>query len=217
MKPNWHREAVGGLWDEIGKLQLDFLVAHGLQPEHFFIDVGCGCLRGGVRFIEYLQSGHYFGLDNSHDLLEKGRDEIRRHDLIHKKATLVRSENFDFSVLGQLFDFGLAHSLFTHLHINSIMSCLLKVQKVLVPGGRLYATFFENKDGRYNLEPILHPSVDNIELETHFDRDPYHYSFETFEWICEGTSLDASYIGAWSHPRNQMMMVFTKRGSVPGQ
>jgi len=27
-----HRELVGGLWDEVGRLQLDFLVREGLQP-----------------------------------------------------------------------------------------------------------------------------------------------------------------------------------------
>ncbi len=27
-----HRHAVGGMWDEIGRLQFDFLVARGLRP-----------------------------------------------------------------------------------------------------------------------------------------------------------------------------------------
>ena len=30
-----HRAYVGGLWDEIGNLQFEFLVAKGLRPEHF--------------------------------------------------------------------------------------------------------------------------------------------------------------------------------------
>jgi ubiquinone/menaquinone biosynthesis C-methylase UbiE len=213
MKQNWHREAVGGLWDEIGQLQLDFLVAEGLRPEHFFIDVGCGCLRGGVRFVDYLQSGHYFGLDSNQELLDKGREELRRANLTHKKVTLLRSESFDFAALGRPFDFGLAQSLFTHLAMNSIMSCLLRMEKALVPGGRFYATFFENKQGKNDLNPISHPSIDNIGLETYFDRDPYHYDFETFEWICDGTLLDPEYIGDWHHPRNQMMLVFKRRKS----
>ncbi|HEY7982454.1 MAG TPA: hypothetical protein VID19_13355, partial [Candidatus Eremiobacteraceae bacterium] len=37
-----HRAYVGGIWEEIGKLQFDFLVAHGLRPEHHLVDVGCG-------------------------------------------------------------------------------------------------------------------------------------------------------------------------------
>ena len=46
-----HREQVGGLWDEIGALQIDFLRAQGLRPGDTLLDVGCGCLRGGVHFV----------------------------------------------------------------------------------------------------------------------------------------------------------------------
>ena len=37
-----HRAAVGGLWDELGRLQCDFMISAGLLPDHQFIDVGCG-------------------------------------------------------------------------------------------------------------------------------------------------------------------------------
>jgi hypothetical protein len=39
-----HQSVIGGLWDEVGQLQHDFLVAHGLQPTHRLLDVGCGSL-----------------------------------------------------------------------------------------------------------------------------------------------------------------------------
>lgn len=42
-----HRIAVGGMWDEIGKLQFEFMVKQGLKPHHKFLDIGCGSLRGG--------------------------------------------------------------------------------------------------------------------------------------------------------------------------
>jgi hypothetical protein len=41
-----HRDVVGGMWDDIGKLQFDFLCDHGLRPSCRLIDIGCGCLRG---------------------------------------------------------------------------------------------------------------------------------------------------------------------------
>src|SRR5262245_17052197 len=71
-----HRDFVGGLWDEIGRLQFDFLVAHGLKPEHKLVDVGCGALRGGVHFIRYLKPGHYFGLDLNASLIKAGEREL---------------------------------------------------------------------------------------------------------------------------------------------
>jgi hypothetical protein len=40
-----YREVVAGLWDEIGSLQFQLLIDHGLQPHHTLLDIGCGSLR----------------------------------------------------------------------------------------------------------------------------------------------------------------------------
>ena len=78
-KSEWHREEVGGLWDKIGKLQFNFLKKMGLKPEYYFLDVACGSLRGGIHFIDYLESGHYFGIDKDKELLEAGKNfELRK-------------------------------------------------------------------------------------------------------------------------------------------
>ena len=58
-----HRELVGGLWEELGVLQFEFLVKRGLKPHHRLLDVGCGALRGGVHFVRYLDPGCYHGID----------------------------------------------------------------------------------------------------------------------------------------------------------
>ena len=41
-----HRAFVGGLWEEVGQLQFEFLRAQGLLPEHKLVDVGCRAMRG---------------------------------------------------------------------------------------------------------------------------------------------------------------------------
>ena len=210
LEANWHRDAVGGMWDEIGKLQFDFLRMQGLRPEHHFLDVGCGSLRGGVHFVRYLDSGNYYAIDINPHLLDAGRIELERHDLAHKELTLVQMENFDFQSLNQEFDYALAQSVFTHLSLNSIIRCIINIEKVLVQRGRFYATFFENSRGKFNLEPITYPNVDIPNLTTYSDKDPYHYDFKVFEWICEETSLRVDYIGNWNHPRDQKIMAFTK-------
>ena len=46
-----HRAYVGGLWEALGSLQFKFMIDRGLEPQHVLLDVGCGTLRGGVRFI----------------------------------------------------------------------------------------------------------------------------------------------------------------------
>jgi hypothetical protein len=45
-----YKEAIGGEWDKLGKIQLERLVMHGMQPHHMLLDMGCGSLRGG-RFL----------------------------------------------------------------------------------------------------------------------------------------------------------------------
>jgi len=67
-----HRAWVGGMWDELGQLQLDFMMQNGLQPSHNLLDVGCGSMRGGVRFVEYLDVGNYCGIDINESLISAG-------------------------------------------------------------------------------------------------------------------------------------------------
>lgn len=208
--PQWYKVAVGGKWEEMGRLQFDFLVEQGLKPESYLLDIGCGSLRGGIHFIRYLQPGHYFGIDMDKALLDAGRGELKRNNLLHKNPVLVQMGNFDLRSLNQGFDFALAQSVFTHLPLNSIMRCIVNMEKVLSEGGRFYATFFESRDGKFNLEPVLQSAAGGTDRLTYFDEDPYHYDYETFPWICEGTTFRVEYVGDWGHPENQKMLAFTK-------
>ena len=63
-------EAVGGAWEQVGQFQFHYLIAKGLRKDHKLLDIGCGTLRGGRYFIEYLDCGGYTGLDISPKALE---------------------------------------------------------------------------------------------------------------------------------------------------
>jgi SAM-dependent methyltransferase len=204
-----HRQAVGGLWDVMGKLQLDFLVEQGLQPHHYLVDVGCGSLRGGIHFVRYLEPGHYFGLDISGRLLSAGRSELKRAGLSGRDATLLKDEGFHFGHFDRQFDFAIAQSVFTHLPLNVIMRCVSEMETALLPGGRFFATFFESGDRRLGIEPI--PQLDDV--VTYCDSDPFYYDPDVFRWVVDGSSLDYEYIGAWGHPRNQKMLLLTRRAN----
>jgi hypothetical protein len=108
-----------------------------------------------------------------------------------------------------------AQSLFTHLDLNRIIRCVINVEKILVDGGKFYATFLENPEGKFNLKEIAGPRADGTvgHGHTHFDEDPYHYDFGTFQWICSGTSLTVQNLGSWKHTRGpgSHMLKFTKR------
>jgi SAM-dependent methyltransferase len=210
--PGWHRDVVGGRWEEVGALQTDFLVEHGLRPEHRLLDVGCGSLRAGVPLIRYLEPGHYFGIDSSAQLLAAGRLEVEQAGLSDKAPVLRCDPRFAVDSFGERFDYALAHSVFTHVPINSILVCLLRVGAALRrPGGRFYATFFENPRGTKRLDELTHPRPDGPAVPTRPDCDPYHHGLDLFEWLCEGTALRVEYLGDWGSPTGQKMLLFTPR------
>ena len=201
------RSAVGGMWNQIGTLQFNFLVTQGLLSHHRFLDVGCGSLRGGVHFIKYLQDGHYHGMDKNQDLLDKGRhEELPLLNLQNRKIQLSCRDDFQFLHFGEEFDFAIAQSVFTHLPWNSILRCLAEIKKVLGTEGKFFSTFFEDSDGSHICNSILHHPGGII---TFSDQDPYHYKFSTFEELARRVQLKVRLLGDWDHPRNQKMMLFT--------
>lgn len=208
--PDWHRATVRGtaaFWEELGRLQLDYLVEQGLQPSHYVLDVGCGPLRAGVHFIRYLEPGHYAGIDKRGDNLEYARKvELSRQGLADKQPLLLVNPAFEFAKLGQTFDYAIAQSVFTHLPLNTITRCLVEMAQALRPGGRFYATIYENPQGKKHLGDIQQ----SVRVTSHYDRDSYHYDLETLRAACEGTGLKMSFLGDWGHPDNQKMLMFTR-------
>lgn len=198
-----HRNTIGGKWKEMGELQLKFMKEQGMQPEHEFLDIGCGSLRGGIYFIDYLNEGKYSGLDINPSLIKAGQAELHKAKLNHKKPLLIVNDSFQFNLFKKKFDYAIAQSVFTHLPVNVIQRCLINIEKVLNPGGKFYATFFETEN-TFNEQPV-HQSGGVI---TSLDKDPYHYHLSLFEYLIRDSSLKMQYIGDWQHPRNQKMICF---------
>lgn len=204
-----HRQVIGGKWEEIGKLQFEFLKAQGLQPEHRFLDVGCGSLRGGVHFVQYLNPGNYYGIDINDSLLEAGYNvELSDAGLQDRqpREQLACVHDFDCSQFGCQFDYAIAQSVFTHLPFNHVRQCLEKLADVISPGGTFFATFFELPADRLTSTSFTHASG----TTTHATEDPYHYKVSDFEYACSGLPWIVKYIGDWHHPRSQHMISFIK-------
>nr|VFK20220.1 MAG: Methyltransferase domain-containing protein [Candidatus Kentron sp. LFY] len=201
-----HREFVGGLWEEIGALQYNFLLKRGLKPHHKLLDIGCGSLRGGCHFIKYLDEGNYYGLDINSSLIEAGKLEIEEAALESKYPNLLVDEQFRFERFNEYFDFMLSQSLFTHLPMNIIVRCLCEVRNHLKPGGVYFSTFLQAPKSAH-LDEIHHNPGGFI---TNYDCAPFHYSFEELSWMASIAELEATLVKEedWIHPRNQKMAVF---------
>lgn len=203
-----HRNFVGGRWEEMGAKQLDFLREQGLRPEDRLLDVGCGSLRAGRYLGDYLEPGHYYGIDVNHSLLVAGYE----HELDDRQRARLPQENlratdrFDAD-FGVRFDVALAQSVFSHLSLNHLRLCLHRVGQVVRPGGRFFVTFFE--------QPEDFP-IDGVAPMGHkgqfTERNNYWYYRSDMAWATERTPWEFRYHGAWGHPRGQVMAEYVRTG-----
>ena len=200
-----HRSFVGGMWEELGKLQFDFLIESGLKPNHKLLDIGCGSLRGGLHYVKYLDEGNYFGLDINKSLIDAGKIELEEANLTNKHPNLIVDDKFSFDKFNSKFDFMISVSVFTHLPMNIIVRCLNNARESLSPNGLYYATFFEAPNSAH-LETVFHEPGG---ITTNYDSDPFHYSISELSYMAKIAQLEINIIGDWNHPRNQRMAVFS--------
>ena len=192
-----HREYVGGRWEEIGKLQFEFLVSRGLRPEHVLLDVACGSLRAGIHLIPYLDPGHYWGLEKELDLVDAGL--VKELDpVVHceRWPRFLINADFDVSGLDQPVDFIWVHSLFTHLPLPVIEHCLTRLRLAANGGTKCYATFFETPLPREN------PAAPH-------DHETFFYTRDELERCATAAGWRMHYVGDWGHPRGQRMVELT--------
>lgn len=134
-------------WLELGKLQFDYAVGHGLKPGMRMLEIGCGNLRAGRLFIDYLDSGHYYGVDISPDILLRAQDTVATYDLRAKLPHLALVADLKLAFLpDRTFDFVHAHSVFSHSPISVIEECFAHVARVMAPGAFFDFTF-DKTDG----------------------------------------------------------------------
>lgn len=194
-----HRRMVGGRWDEIGKLQIDYLKQRGLRPDHVLLDVGCGSFRAGHHFIRFLDTGNYLGIDKQEVLVREGRKhEVGEALWAEKMPEIVLSDSFEFENFSKKPDYAIANSLFTHLSASDIKTCLSKLRAFAEPPLVFYATFFESAHRVFHVWP------------SHSSRR-FEYTRRQMEKFGADTGWHPRYVGDWGHPRNQMMICYELR------
>ena len=193
-----HRAYVGGMWDEIGSLQFNFLVAQGMRPEHRLLDVACGSLRLGVKAIPYLLPEHYLGIDKEARLIDSGlKQELGPALQASHRPQLIANSDFEFERFGQQADFAIAQSLFSHFPPELIELCMTRLLPAMRPGGTFFATFFETA------RPTNNPDQPH-------DHGFFAYTRAQMEAFGGRCGYNSRYIGNWNHPREQVMMEYQR-------
>lgn len=193
-KDNHHRVIIGGpieQWDYIGKYHLDILTSHGLMPDMKMLDIGCGPLRVGCKLIDYLDSHNYYGIDVNLGLIEAGITcEIPKYNLQHKitDKNFIVTDDFSIEDFDVKFDFGFAHSVFTHLHYDKLEYFLRKCYGVFTDDCKIIMSFVVS-------------DTPDIEYKRIDIAEPYRYSEEMINTISHKTGWKAEklFVSFYDH------------------
>jgi hypothetical protein len=196
-----HRSYVGGndrYWDEIGRLQFEFLVKNGLNENTVLLDIGCGSLRGGRLFIRFLIEKNYLGIDKEISLLILGvANELGVDAYLEKKPEFVVSGEFEFNKFSKVPRMAIAQSLFTHLTPADISLCLRNLHEFVDEGFVLFASYFPSKIAAEN------PSKSHSHA-------CFYYTLNEISVLAERAGFKFENIGDWNHPRGQHIAAFWK-------
>jgi SAM-dependent methyltransferase len=189
-------------WLEIGQLQFDYAVTRGLKPEMRMLEIGCGNLRAGRLFIDYLDPGNYYGTDISPDILLAAQETVAQYDLRAKLPylTLVKDLKLAFLPDGH-FDFVHAHSVFSHSPIEVIEECFEHVGRVMTAGGFFDFTFDRTEGTEHH---VLH--------------EDFYYRTQTLIDLAAKHGLDATFAEDWEatgHAQSKIRITKPSPGQAP--
>lgn len=138
----------------IGEAQFRYLVdVGGLRKDDNVLDVGCGVGRMAIPLTRFL-TGTYDGFDIIEASIDYCRKVItQRHPRFkfrhvelfnthYAPGNAGQPHEFRFPYPDGSFSFVFLTSVFTHMRYKEVENYLAEIERVLVPGGRCFATFF---------------------------------------------------------------------------
>ncbi|NLU67527.1 class I SAM-dependent methyltransferase [Streptomyces sp. HNM0574] len=168
-------------WNALGEMQFTYLRSHGLLPSHRLLEIGCGNLRAGRHFIDHLDTGHYYGIDISPDILLAAQRTLTEHALQAKLPHLTLVGDLRLAHLpDHAFDVVHAHSVFSHSPLHVIDECFRHVARVMAPGGFFDFTY-NRTDGP----------------EHHVLHEDFYYRPSTLIRLAESRGLSARLMDDW--------------------
>ncbi|GAU71269.1 methyltransferase [Streptomyces sp. NBRC 110611] len=168
-------------WLALGQMQFDYRLRHGLTPDDRMLEIGCGNLRAGWRFIDYLDAGHYHGIDISPEILLAAQDTLVERTLQDKLPHLALVRDLRLTALpAEHFTVVHAHSVFSHSPIEVIDECMSHLPRVLAPNGFFDFTFNRTEGTQH-----------------HVLREDFYYRTETLIELAKTHGLTARLMEDW--------------------
>ena len=160
------------------------------------LDIGCGNLRAGWRFIQYLDAGNYYGIDISPDILLAAERAVAEYGLQAKLPHLALVSDLKFAFLPpERFTVVHAHSVFSHSPLPVIEECLAHVGRVMTTDAIFDVTFDRTEGAEHQ---VLH--------------EDFYYRIETLIALADSHGLDARFMTDWEGRHPQSKIRVTRRG-----
>jgi hypothetical protein len=134
------------LFEHTAKDTFCLALMEGMSPAATVLEIGCGCLRTGYWFVQYLNPGRYFGIEPNAKMLDAGRELILGRLEAEKSPQFSNNEDFDFGVFGRTFDFVIAFSIWSHASKSQIETMLDQFKKTANPEGKFLASWIPPGD-----------------------------------------------------------------------
>jgi len=135
-------------YDFMGATQFRLLTSLGLRETHRLVDLGCGSLRAGRYFIQYLMPGRYVGVEPNEWLWQEAFEKEVGQDVIGlKRPRFLKSDDFRLAGISEgCADFVVAQSIYSHAGRDLLETSLEAVSRVLGPDGQFLFTMITPRD-----------------------------------------------------------------------
>ena len=172
-------------WLRLGHRQFDYLTGHGLQPGDRMLEIGCGTLRAGHLFIDYLSAGNYYGIDISPDALIAAQRIVAEFGLQAKMPHLSLVGGLDLRFLpASKFTVVHAHNVFAHAPTEVIGEGFARVSRVMTRDA-IFDFTFDRADG------AEHQAL----------RKDFYRRADTLIGLADAYGLDAELMKDWEQLR----------------
>jgi 2-polyprenyl-3-methyl-5-hydroxy-6-metoxy-1,4-benzoquinol methylase len=144
---------------ESGEKFLAFMIKHGLQPHHRFLDYGCGVMRTGVQVVQHLEPNRYVGVDIAQERLTKAGLLAAKIGIDPGRYETVLLHDCELKELdGRTFDFVWAWSVINHMPEADIRIMMRSVRPLVAPDGKFLFCFNRSeRPYRMRLKDWWHP------------------------------------------------------------
>lgn len=144
-----------------------------IRPEQQILDIGCGCGRIAIHFLNYLDNqGKYIGIDNNKKLLSYCSENIATinnkfqfkyidvYNGVYAREGKLKCQDITFPIESESVDAVIMWSVFTHMYLIDIEAYLKEIQRVLKKGGLFVSSFNLNNEFTSNQVKMMNAHLD---------------------------------------------------------